>query len=79
MAAAYLVALFALFCVRLCVQRCVFLLQRCIWNAPYFLERSKPLILSERSLFLSERSLLFRLEYSIPLQLPEYSFFLGIA
>lgn len=68
MAAAYLVALFALFCVRLGVQRCVFLLQRCT-----------PLILSERSLFLSERSLLFRLEYSVPLQLPEYSFFGGIA
>ena len=69
MAAAYLVALFSLFCVRLCVQRCISLSQRC-----------KPLILSERSLFLSERSLSFRLEYSvffleysIPLQLPEHS------
>ena len=67
MAAAYLVALFALFCVRLCVQRCVFLLQRCIWNAPYFLERSKPLILSERSLLFRLEYSVFFLEYSVPL------------
>lgn len=36
MAAAYLVALFALFCVRLCVQRCISLLQRCTPERSFF-------------------------------------------
>lgn len=48
MAAAYLVALFALFCVRLCVQRCISLLQRC---TPLFYPNVRYCYLNVRFLF----------------------------